>query len=46
MIAKKLMYLHGSYGQVFQKLEESLELKEVGDTFSITLEPVDAFGVV
>jgi len=42
--SEKLMYLHGGYGQIFKKLEESLELKKVGDTFHITLEPVDAFG--
>lgn len=43
--SEQLMYLHGGYGQIFQKLEESLELKQVGDTFHITLEPVDAFGI-
>lgn len=43
--SEKLMYLHGGYGQIFKKLEESLELKKVGDTFNITLDPIDAFGV-
>ncbi|MEA2100687.1 MAG: peptidylprolyl isomerase [Campylobacterota bacterium] len=43
--SEKLMYIHGGYGQIFKKLEASLEFKQIGDTFNITLEPVDAFGV-
>ncbi|MEA1982835.1 MAG: peptidylprolyl isomerase [Campylobacterota bacterium] len=42
--SEKLMYLQGGYGQIFQKLENHLESKKVGDTFDITLEAVDAFG--
>jgi FKBP-type peptidyl-prolyl cis-trans isomerase SlyD len=42
--SEELMYLHGGYNQIFQKLEEELEGKEVGDTFHVTLAPADAFG--
>ena len=42
--SEKLMYLHGGYGQIFQKLEDELESKQVGDTFDVLLKPVDAFG--
>jgi len=42
--SEKLMYLHGGYKQIFQKLEENLESKRVGETFHITLQPQDAFG--
>ncbi|MEA3371956.1 MAG: peptidylprolyl isomerase, partial [Campylobacterota bacterium] len=42
--SEKLTYLHGGYGQIFQKLEESLASKQVGETFSLTLKPIDAFG--
>ena len=42
--SKDLMYLHGGYNQIFQKLEESLESKQLGDTFNITLQPKDACG--
>lgn len=40
----KLAYLHGGFGGVFQKVEEALEGKEVGDEMAVTLEPEDAFG--
>ena len=42
--SEKLMYLHGGYGQIFQKLEDELGAKQRGDTFSILLSPIDAFG--
>jgi len=42
--SEKLMYLHGGYGQIFQKLEDLLEMKQVGDSFNILLSPADAFG--
>ena len=42
--SEKLMFLHGGYGQIFQKLEDELESKQVGDTFDVLLKPVDAFG--
>lgn len=40
----ELIYLHGGYKQIFQKLEEELTGKKVGDTFDLTLAPADAFG--
>jgi FKBP-type peptidyl-prolyl cis-trans isomerase SlyD len=40
----ELIYLHGGYNQIFQKLEDELEGKKVGDTFHVTLAPAEAFG--
>ena len=40
----ELMYLHGGYAQIFQKLEDALMGKKVGDTFHVTLTPAEAFG--
>lgn len=40
----ELIYLHGGYEQIFQKLEELLEGKKVGDSFDISLSPEEAFG--
>lgn len=40
----EVMYLHGGYSQIFQKLEDELDGKKIGDTFNIFLEPSDAFG--
>lgn len=42
--SEELMYLHGGYGQIFQKLEDELEGKKVGDTFYVALTPAEAFG--
>lgn len=42
--SEELMYLHGSYGQIFQKLEEELEGMKVGDSFNLSLSPAEAFG--
>jgi FKBP-type peptidyl-prolyl cis-trans isomerase SlyD len=42
--SEELMYLHGGYGQIFQKLEEELEGKKVGDAFCVALTPQEAFG--
>lgn len=42
--SEKLIYLHGGYGQIFQKLEELLDSKEVGYNFHTTLQPSDTFG--
>jgi FKBP-type peptidyl-prolyl cis-trans isomerase SlyD len=39
-----LSYLHGGYGGIFPKVEEGLTGKDVGELYSITLEPNDAFG--
>lgn len=41
---EELMYLHGGYGLMFPKVEAALEGKAVDDTFSLLLEPEDAFG--
>lgn len=39
-----LVYLHGGHSGIFPKIEEALNLKQVGDSISVTLEPEDAFG--
>lgn len=40
----EIIYLHGGYGHLFKKLEEALEGKSVGDTFTVALTPAEAFG--
>ena len=42
--ATPLVYLHGGYGDVFEKLEKALEGKSVGDSVHIQLLPHEAFG--
>lgn len=42
--SEELMYLHGGYNQIFQKLEDELEGKKIGDAFNLTLRPLEAFG--
>ena len=42
--SEELMYLHGGYGQIFQKLEDELEGKKVGDSFCVSLTPAETFG--
>lgn len=39
-----MVYLHGGYDNIFPKIEEALEGKEVGFSTTIQLEPDDAFG--
>jgi FKBP-type peptidyl-prolyl cis-trans isomerase SlyD len=39
-----LTYLHGGYGQIFEKVEDALEGKKVGDNVHIELAPAEAFG--
>ena len=39
-----VVYLHGTHSGIFPKIEDALNGKKVGDSISITLEPVDAFG--
>jgi FKBP-type peptidyl-prolyl cis-trans isomerase SlyD len=39
-----IAYLHGGHSGIFPKVEEALNLKNVGDRVSVTLEPTDAFG--
>ena len=40
----ELIYLHGSYGQMFDKVEKALEGKEVGESVRVELTPEEAFG--
>ena len=37
-------YLHGGYGNTFEKIEEALEGQEAGFQVNLTLAPADAFG--
>jgi FKBP-type peptidyl-prolyl cis-trans isomerase SlyD len=39
-----LIYLHGGYGHLFQKLEDVLEGKGIGEKFNVKLTPSEAFG--
>jgi FKBP-type peptidyl-prolyl cis-trans isomerase SlyD len=39
-----LVYLHGGYGGIFDRLEEELQGKAIGDSLEVRLEPEDAFG--
>jgi len=39
-----ISYLHGGYDGIFPTVEEALEGKSVGDKFSVSMEPDDAFG--
>ncbi|CAA6820008.1 MAG: FKBP-type peptidyl-prolyl cis-trans isomerase SlyD (EC [uncultured Sulfurovum sp.] len=41
---EEIIYLHGGYGHLFQKLEEELEGKTIGDAFTVNLKPSEAFG--
>ncbi len=42
--AEPIVYLHGGYGGIFDKIEEELQGKEIGCSLSIKLQPIDAFG--
>ena len=39
-----MVYLHGGYGGIFDRLEEELQGKGIGDVLEVKLEPEDAFG--
>ena len=39
-----LIYLHGGYGGIFDRIEEELQGKSAGDALVVKLEPEDAFG--
>jgi FKBP-type peptidyl-prolyl cis-trans isomerase SlyD len=39
-----IIYLHGGYGQIFKKLKDELEGKNIGDKFSVALSASEAFG--
>ena len=40
----ELSYVHGGYGQLFDKLERALEGRQAGDALQLQLEPEEAFG--
>lgn len=42
---RPLVYLHGGYGGIFEKIEQELEGQEVGFSKDIRLQPEEAFGV-
>ena len=42
--AAPLIYLHGGYGGIFDRIEEELQGKAEGDVLEVKLEPEDAFG--
>ncbi len=42
--ANPLVYLHGGYGGIFDRIEEELQGKNSGDKLVVKLEPEDAFG--
>ncbi|MDD2701468.1 MAG: peptidylprolyl isomerase [Sideroxydans sp.] len=39
-----ISYLHGGFDGIFPAVEEALHGKDVGDIFSVTMSPDDAFG--
>jgi len=39
-----MSYLHGVDGKMFEKVEDELEGKKVGDVVEVTLQPSEAFG--
>jgi FKBP-type peptidyl-prolyl cis-trans isomerase SlyD len=39
-----LVYLHGGYGGLFDRVEEALDGKRVGETIEVRLQPDEAFG--
>ncbi|MEW5903396.1 MAG: peptidylprolyl isomerase [Pseudomonadota bacterium] len=39
-----ISYLHGGYDGIFPLVEEALHGKDVGDSFSVTMTPDEAFG--
>lgn len=41
---EELMYLHGGYGQIFEKVETALAGKNAGTQIRVTLTPQEAFG--
>jgi len=42
--AAPLVYLHGGYGGIFDRIEEAIQGKTAGDSLEIKLQPEDAFG--
>ncbi len=42
--AEPIAYIHGGYSGIPPKLEAALEGRKAGDTVSVSLDPIDAFG--
>ena len=42
--ADPLIYLHGSYNDIFAKIEQALSGKTVGDSIKVQLTPKESFG--
>ena len=42
--SEPISYLHGGYDGIFPAVEEVLHGKDIGDKFSVSMEPDDAFG--
>ncbi len=42
--ANPLVYLHGGYGGIFDRIEEELQGKAAGDSLEVKLSPEEAFG--
>ncbi len=42
--ANPMVYLHGGYGGIFDRIEEQLQGKTTGDSLEVKLLPEDAFG--
>lgn len=42
--SETMVYLHGQHGGIFPLVEQGLTGKHVGEAFSISLQPEDAFG--
>ncbi len=40
----ELSYVHGGYGQIFEKLEQALEGRRAGESLQVQLEPEEACG--
>ena len=43
-IDEHISYLHGGHDGIFPKVEEALHGKDIGEKFSVMMEPNDAFG--
>ncbi|MCK9372628.1 MAG: peptidylprolyl isomerase [Sulfuricurvum sp.] len=41
---ESLVYLHGNYGHIFPTVEQALEGKKIGESFTVTLSADKAFG--
>ncbi len=43
-VDENISYLHGGHDGIFPAVEEALHGKDIGDKFSVMMEPNDAFG--